>query len=148
MRLIPKQREINITVVGSGGLPTPWVAISLEALTAATDMLATWVPAKEKNKNKKVPTNSPTVATMLLRTVDGRANMGKGPDPMCPFREEEALAAVVAVLLVLRVVMAFPGWSGFIVVFLFLEEDPLDPSAWAAAEEGKRWSVGAIFVLE
>lgn len=39
-------------------------------------VLDTWVPAKEKNKKRNVPTNSPTVAMKLLRVVSAIPNMG------------------------------------------------------------------------
>jgi hypothetical protein len=35
------------------------------------------VPAKEKNKNMNVPTNSPTTAIMLFRTVSSTLIVGK-----------------------------------------------------------------------
>jgi len=38
----------------------------------APGVLATWVPAKAKNRKRKVPTNSPRAATVLLRRVAGR----------------------------------------------------------------------------
>ena len=68
---------MKVTLVGSGGLPLPVVASRLAAATAVADMLAIWVPAKEKNRKRKVPTNSPRMATMLLRTVEGRVSMGR-----------------------------------------------------------------------
>ena len=51
-------------------------AVSLPLTGVGAGVLATWVPAKAKNKNKNVPTNSPRAATMLLRFVSGLVNMG------------------------------------------------------------------------
>jgi hypothetical protein len=39
-------------------------------------VLAIWVPANAKKRNRKVPTNSPKPATILLRTVEGLLSMG------------------------------------------------------------------------
>ena len=42
-------------------------------------MLATWVPAKAKNRNRKVPTNSPAMAMKWLRgTLGSRLKKGAG----------------------------------------------------------------------
>jgi len=48
-------------------------------------VLAICVPAKEKKRNKKVPTNSPKAATMLFRVVEGLASMGSPDWAPCPF---------------------------------------------------------------
>lgn len=66
-----------MTLIGSGGLPFPVVSKRLAAATAVADILAIWVPANEKKRKRKVPTNSPRMATMLLRTVEGRESMGR-----------------------------------------------------------------------
>jgi hypothetical protein len=54
-------------------------------------VVAIWVPAKAKKRNRKVPTNSPSPATVLLRIVDGFDNIGSlvvpFPRPMSPFSE-------------------------------------------------------------
>jgi len=63
-------------------------AVSLPFAGVGGGVLATWVPAKAKNKNKNVPTNSPKAATMLLRFVGGSVNMGSLPDdPFWPASE-------------------------------------------------------------
>lgn len=51
-------------------------------------VFAICVPAKEKKRNKKVPTNSPKAATMLFRVVEGLASIGR-PDcaPLGPGSE-------------------------------------------------------------
>jgi hypothetical protein len=55
----PKLREIRISTDGS------WVSGAGRVVM----LFATWVPAKAKNKNMKVPTNSARQATLVFRTL-------------------------------------------------------------------------------
>jgi len=58
--------KINPAMFG-GASPLP-----LGPSGTAPGVLATCVPAKAKNRKRKVPTNSPRAATVLLRRVAGR----------------------------------------------------------------------------
>lgn len=72
--------NMRLDVLGKG--------VSLPFAGAGAGVLATWVPAKPKNKNKNVPTNSPNAATILLRFVNGLVNMGSlVGEPFCPASE-------------------------------------------------------------
>jgi hypothetical protein len=44
------------------------------AFLGGAGVLDIWVPVKEKNKKRKVPTNSPIMAMILLRVPSGRLN--------------------------------------------------------------------------
>ena len=45
-------------------------------------VLDTCVPAKEKKRNMKVPTNSPIRQSTLYRSLSGSRNMGSWPFPL------------------------------------------------------------------
>ena len=65
---------MNANTAKSGGAGSPFTP------GLGTGVLAIWVPAKAKNKKRKVPTNSPRAATVLLRRVAGRVSMGSAPE--------------------------------------------------------------------
>src|SRR3954452_10483298 len=64
-------------------MKTSWTRFGGAGSPLASDAgmeLATWVPAKAKKRKRKVPTNSPRAATVLLRRVVGRISMGRAWD--------------------------------------------------------------------
>jgi len=73
-----------LRISGVGGDP---VAVSIPGVVPLAsnpglvvvvgDVLATCVPAKAKSRKRNVPTNSPRVATRLLRAVGGRESIGR-----------------------------------------------------------------------
>jgi hypothetical protein len=68
-RLKPKASEIYSRLLALGKACAVWAAI----------MLATWVAANAKKRNRNVPTNSPVKAMKWLRAVNGIHDMpGKG----------------------------------------------------------------------
>ena len=65
MREKPKDRDEYSRFMVLGGAPSTGFGV-----------LATWVPANEKNKKRNVPTNSPITAIMLFRKVSFRCSIG------------------------------------------------------------------------
>lgn len=51
---------------------------------AGFGVLDTCVPAKEKKRNRKVPTNSPITQSKLCRSLSGSRSMGSWPPPFPP----------------------------------------------------------------
>ncbi len=70
---MPKHSEMKTILLTSGREGRSLLGCVVDG----AGVLATWVPAKAKNKNKKVPTNSPRKATVLFRVVRGRASIGR-----------------------------------------------------------------------
>jgi hypothetical protein len=68
VRDTPKASEMKMMAMALGGDPA-----------AGAGVFAIWVPAKAKNRNRNVPTNSPSMATRLFLVLSGLRSIGRAP---------------------------------------------------------------------